>query len=237
MEFKVGDQVRLKGSGWGTASDPYYPGVYEGAVFPVSHHEGGWSWFTSPEDGDISINTGDFGAELVSVALNPLPEEDDQEGDESDDTRKSLTGLRVGDRVQLIGPFWFDGGVSNIPANHIVTVDRIDSYGRARWQCWNLEEGGDWYATHVSSDSDLVQTGADSMVDPVNHPAHYTSDPSGVECITITRHRSFNIGNAIKYLWRAGLKHDAALEDRAKEIEDLRKAIFYIENQIDLLRG
>ena len=42
--------------------------------------------------------------------------------------------------------------------------------------------------------------------DPVNHPTHYTSDPSGVECIEITRHRNFNIGNAIKYLWRAGLK-------------------------------
>ena len=37
------------------------------------------------------------------------------------------------------------------------------------------------------------------MTDPVNHPSHYTSDPSGIECIQITRHRNFNIGNAIKY--------------------------------------
>lgn len=62
--------------------------------------------------------------------------------------------------------------------------------------------------------------------DPVNHPAHYTSDPSGVECITITRHRNFNIGNAFKYLWRAGLK------DEATTVEDLRKAVFYIEDEI-----
>ena len=37
-------------------------------------------------------------------------------------------------------------------------------------------------------------------VDQVNHPSHYTSDPSGIECIQITRHRNFNIGNAFKYL-------------------------------------
>lgn len=73
------------------------------------------------------------------------------------------------------------------------------------------------------------------MNDVVNHPSHYTSDPSGVECITITRHRNFNIGNAIKYLWRAGLKKDAELNDTTKNIEDLRKAVFYIEDEIKRL--
>ncbi len=67
--------------------------------------------------------------------------------------------------------------------------------------------------------------------DNVN-PAHYKSDPSGVECIEITRHRNFNIGNAIKYLWRAGLKRDASLSAREKEIEDLRKAIWYLNDEI-----
>jgi len=66
--------------------------------------------------------------------------------------------------------------------------------------------------------------------DPVNHPSHYTSDPSGIECIQITRHRNFNIGNAIKYLWRAGLKEDA-------KVQDLRKAIWYIEDEIKRLEG
>ena len=46
------------------------------------------------------------------------------------------------------------------------------------------------------------------MTDNVNHPEYYISDPSGIECIQITRHRNFNIGNAIKYLWRAGLKQE-----------------------------
>lgn len=69
------------------------------------------------------------------------------------------------------------------------------------------------------------------MNDMVNHPKHYTSDPSGVECIDIVRHRNYNIGNAIKYLWRAGLKN----ED--KHIEDLKKAIFYINDEIKRLQG
>ena len=67
--------------------------------------------------------------------------------------------------------------------------------------------------------------------DPVNHPKHYTSDPSGVECITITRHRNFNIGNAMKYLWRAGLKDSAPTE------QDLDKAIWYIQDEKARLFG
>lgn len=67
--------------------------------------------------------------------------------------------------------------------------------------------------------------------DPVNHPKHYTSDPSGVECIQITRHRNFNIGNAIKYLWRAGLKESNS------DIQDLEKAVWYINDEIKRLKG
>ncbi len=68
-------------------------------------------------------------------------------------------------------------------------------------------------------------------VDQVNHPLHYTSDPSGIECIQITRHRNFNVGNAFKYLWRAGIKDDQ------RQIEDLQKAIFYINDEINRLEG
>lgn len=62
------------------------------------------------------------------------------------------------------------------------------------------------------------------MTDNVNHPKHYTSHPSGVECIEVTEHFNFCIGNAIKYLWRAGLK--------GEQIEDLRKARWYIDREI-----
>lgn len=67
------------------------------------------------------------------------------------------------------------------------------------------------------------------MPDPINHPAHYTSHPSGVECIAITEHMSFCRGNAIKYLWRAGEKGDA--------LEDLRKARWYVDREIARLEG
>lgn len=73
------------------------------------------------------------------------------------------------------------------------------------------------------------------MADNVNHPKHYTSDPSGVECIQITKYRDFCIGNAMKYLWRAGLKADEGRDQKDKTIEDLRKAIWYIQEEIKLL--
>jgi hypothetical protein len=73
--------------------------------------------------------------------------------------------------------------------------------------------------------------------DQVNHPKHYTSDPSGIECIDITRHRNFNIGNAIKYLWRAGLKEDKDRKLVDKQIEDLNKAIWYLVDEIHRLGG
>jgi hypothetical protein len=62
--------------------------------------------------------------------------------------------------------------------------------------------------------------------DAVNHPQHYTSHPSGIECIQITEHMGFNLGNALKYIWRCDLKKDA--------VEDLQKAIWYIEREIAL---
>lgn len=63
------------------------------------------------------------------------------------------------------------------------------------------------------------------MSDNVNHPSHYTSHPSGVECIQITEHMNFNIGNAMKYLWRAGLKSDDPRED-------LMKARWYADREL-----
>ena len=63
------------------------------------------------------------------------------------------------------------------------------------------------------------------MNDVINNPKHYTNHPSGIECIQITEHMGFCLGNAIKYLWRADLKNDA--------IEDMKKAIWYINREIE----
>lgn len=59
--------------------------------------------------------------------------------------------------------------------------------------------------------------------DVVNNPEHYKSHPSGVQCITITEHMGFCLGNVIKYVWRADMKGG---------VEDLRKARWYIEREI-----
>lgn len=65
--------------------------------------------------------------------------------------------------------------------------------------------------------------------DAVDHPKHYTEHPSGVECIEIVRHMTFNVGNVFKYLWRAGLK------DTAPSLEDHKKALWYLKDEIERL--
>jgi len=62
------------------------------------------------------------------------------------------------------------------------------------------------------------------MNDPVNHPKHYTDHPSGIECIQITEHMNFCLGNAVKYIWRADLKGNS--------VEDLQKAVWYVQREI-----
>jgi hypothetical protein len=65
------------------------------------------------------------------------------------------------------------------------------------------------------------------MKDMVNHPPHYTQHPSGVECIDVIEWLPYNVGAAIKYLWRVGLKNDA--------VEDLQKARWHIDREIERL--
>lgn len=63
------------------------------------------------------------------------------------------------------------------------------------------------------------------MKDAINHPPHYNDHPAGIECIDVVEHFGFSVGNAIKYLWRAGLKGD--------RVEDLKKARWYIDREIE----
>ena len=66
-----------------------------------------------------------------------------------------------------------------------------------------------------------------TLDDAVNHPKHYTSDESGIECIEVSENWSFCLGNALKYLWRNGKK------DGEPSIKDLEKAKWYIQREID----
>jgi len=67
--------------------------------------------------------------------------------------------------------------------------------------------------------------------DMINNPPHYKNHPSGVECITVAEHFNFNIGNAIKYLWRSGHKVSFS------PINDLEKAEWYIKREIERIKN
>lgn len=84
----------------------------------------------------------------------------------------------------------------------------------------------------------VEQEGMEAAVsNRVQHPDYYNSHPSGIECIDVARHYDFNIGNVIKYIWRAGLKTEQGVNDKEKRIEDLEKAKFYLEDEINYLKN
>lgn len=73
-------------------------------------------------------------------------------------------------------------------------------------------------------------------IETINHPAHYNQLPARcesceepIECIDVVRHMNFNRGNAIKYIWRAGAKNPNTT------IEDLQKAVWYLQDEISRL--
>lgn len=121
-----------------------------------------------------------------------------------------------------------------------MTVEELDAMevGRHVWdkkaRRWERTARG-WkaqYGTAWCQSLDLELCRPITSIDPapkptpdmVSHPPHYTSHPSGIECVQITEHMGFLIGNAVKYLWRADLKNDA--------IEDLKKAAWCIDREI-----
>lgn len=83
-----------------------------------------------------------------------------------------------------------------------------------------------------TGDADLIpnpEPTDEDGYDFVNHPQHYNMHPKGIECIDVIEDMTLNVGTAIKHLWRAGLKPDM------DEVTDLRKAIVYIEFEINRL--
>lgn len=84
-----------------------------------------------------------------------------------------------------------------------------------------------WIKT-VREHAFFLMDGEQGSMNNVDHPAHYNKHPSGVECIQVVEHMSFNLGNAVKYIWRADEKHESP-------IEDLKKAAWYIQREIERL--
>jgi hypothetical protein len=97
----------------------------------------------------------------------------------------------------------------------------------AKW----VNTWGSWGSGYLEIERDKAnqrikewQMSDDNKPDLVNHPPHYTQHPSGIECIQVTEHLNFCRGNAIMYIWRAG--------EKGSEIEDLKKAAWYINREI-----
>lgn len=112
---------------------------------------------------------------------------------------------------------WPDGVLDGELKRLMCSGGPLDAVGQMRLEALRTER-----------DRRLHEAQEHPVPDPVNHPAHYKAHPSGVECIEITEHLSFLRGNAIKYLWRAGQKGNL--------VEDLEKAKWYIEREIELER-
>ena len=89
-------------------------------------------------------------------------------------------------------------------------------------------------ASLVPAVPDLGLTTGHTVSNNVEHPKHYNMHPSGVECIQVVRHHDFNVGSAIKYLWRLGLKDDVSSNSDGidADIQDLKKAIWYLQDEI-----
>lgn len=94
----------------------------------------------------------------------------------------------------------------------------------------NCHQHGENYADecpHCRTIEGMIDA-SKKLHDAVNSPKHYTGHPSGVECIQVTEFFNFTLGNAIKYIWRAGLKGNSP-------IEDLKKAEWYVRREIERL--
>ena len=172
-----------------------------------------------------------------------------------DDTEPPICVVQLATRLGwCIVAKWCNNGFTRIYALEDETVkEGIEIVqGHCAWyECSDVKEihsknvknkdisvfnGYAFYGGVLDKSKDMEQK-TEIKVDNVNHPAHYNSHPSGIECIEIARHHNFNIGNAIKYLWRAGLKSEKGMEDADKQVEDLRKAIFYINDEIERIKS
>lgn len=113
------------------------------------------------------------------------------------------------------------GGERPVPENTQVDVRfRCDAAGASLQD----QPAQSFRWDHRDSGSDIVAYRLSATEWNAINPSHYRSHPSGIECIQVTEHMNFNLGNAVKYIWRADEKGDP--------IENLKKACWYVEREI-----
>lgn len=162
-------------------------------------------------------------------------------------TGKDVDNLSVGSYVRCLKD---NVGIKAGEIGRIVRIDLCNPYGYEI----SFEASGKPLGTHfyngtelqelfeianITTDEDHTVKVITSKTDDVEHPSHYTwlKDVCGVEPIDIIRHFDYDIGAALKYLFRAGHKKQSGITDRQKEINDLQKAVWYIQDKIKTLEG
>lgn len=129
----------------------------------------------------------------------------------------------------------FNGNVVNDDGLFTVNVDadtmtrwftNVLAVGEANGVSLSAEATPKQTEERLKRSEDRVSEARTALVDSVNHPPHYRG-PQGLECIDVVEHMHFNLGNAVKYIWRV------AFGGKGNDIEDLRKAVWYINREIE----
>ena len=128
--------------------------------------------------------------------------------------------------LQIKDKLVFNGGddlkIDGFTNGNVYTILNFDDYGNEVIMC-----------------NHYIKTYFNKKHDKVNHPSHYTwlKDKAGIEVIDITRHMDFDLGHAIKYILRAGHKTEEGYDNKSKTVEDLKKAIWYINDKIKTIEN
>lgn len=154
--------------------------------------------------------------ELIKVALDAI-----NETSEEKEIKKAALGLLQ--RAQI--------AVVNSNSGHV-----------SRQALGNIQQIKTWFSAKGYNPNgfpykQLEVPEPNNFNDRVNHPPYYTwlKELCGIEVIDITRHMDFDLGNAIKYILRQGHKSEQGMSDKEKAIEDLKKAVFYLNDKIKML--
>lgn len=142
-------------------------------------------------------------------------------------TKEEILNLKEGDNVIPISLDGIDGNLTVSKTYPILSIS--DKLG---FMLIKDDTGEKINIYSYIEDKFILSVKKSSDKERVNHPDYYNSLPNGIECIDVVRYHDFDTGSAIKYLWRAGLKTEEGISNKQKEIEDLNKAIWYIEDRI-----
>ena len=141
---------------------------------------------------------------------------------------QDMTKFNVGDKVRTVGKTW-----GRYAGKEGFVTDRVTVSGQ---QFMRLDGSDiDWAFDSIRpvelvEAANVAQEETNEAPDAIN-PAHYQGFSNGAQVVDITEHLSFSAGNAIKYLARAGKK------DPAKHVEDLEKAAWFVQREIQRVKA